>query len=398
MIPRLLMFHYLALMAACAAHTQPPRVDAAQPSDPKVEVKEAARVRDLARLKSIQPNPTDDPKLWAELARALYWTGGVAEAKAALSAACSDNRLPLDSPERARACAVLAFDDLAAGKPMNHVTASGQGVFLDKQKLFIAMIAVNGNPPEPFIVDTGAPMMVISKRYADRVKIAYRTDVADRSSDAAGKPVVLSPTVLTSLKWGGIEIETVPAYVLELPENFKVGGILAPQDVLRGTPFEIDGPGRALRSLPEQTSEAWMKGISGRTHQAPLHWNGGNFFVDAQGADLPSLTFLLDSGAGGNGVCEEALQKHGKSLDGGVEGNSATAAGSHRVRAGITGAIAVASDSPQTGELFVAPCPRDDEDSIEKAGYVGAPWFWSRRVFFPIDRRSIAFTEAAPAP
>ncbi len=230
------------------------------------------------------------------------------------------------------------------------------------------------------------------------MRLSYRTDVADRASDAAGKPVVLYPTVLSAVQWGGIEIETVPAHVLELPENFKVGGILAPQDALRGTGFEIDGPNRALRTLTEQTAEAWMKGLAGRTHQTSLHWNGGNFFVDAQAADMPSLTFLLDSGAGGNGVCEEALLKHGKSVAGGLEGNSATAAGSHRVRTGIKGAIAVGSGSSETGELFLAPCPRDDEDSIEKAGYVGAPWFWSRRVFFPIDRRSIAFTEAVSSP
>ena len=388
----------LALTAACAVHEPPPSVAGAQLRNLVAEVWEAARTRDLAQLRRLQAVPTTDPKVIAELARALYWAGGVTEAKVQLAAACADERLPPDSSERARACATLAFDELAAGRPTNHLHTGGQGAFLEEQKLFIAMVAVNGNPVEPFIVDTGAPTTVISKRYADRVKLPYRTDVAERGSDAASNPVRLYPAVLNLLKWDEIELETVPVHVLELPENFKVGGILAPQDVLRGTPFEFDGPGRALRTLADQTTATWMKGAASPGRETLLQWSGGNFFVEAQAAGMPSLPFLLDSGAGGNGVCEDMLLKFGKAIDGGHQADSTTAAGSHRVRTDINGTIAVASESPQTSTLFAAPCPRDSEDSVEKSGYVGAPWFWSRRVFFPADRRSIAFTEASLDP
>jgi hypothetical protein len=63
---------------------------------------------------------------------------------------------------------------------------------------------------------------------------------------------------------------------------------------------------------------------------------------------------------------------------------------------GIEARFAVAGELATTTALFVTPCPPAGRETVEKAGYVGAPWFWSRRVFFPKDRRSISFTEPAP--
>lgn len=376
----------LSCLTACATKGTGPSASA-PPRDPLGEVREAATRRDLARLRQLEAQATD-AKVGAELGRALYWTGGVAEAKAQLSATCADARLPAESRDRSGACAMLAFDALSLGQPLNRLVTGGQGSFLDRQKLFIAMVSVGGFPAEPFIVDTGAPMTVISKRYADRVKLPYREDLAARSSDAAGNVVRLHPTVLGTVKWGEIEIKVVPAYVLELPENFKVGGILSPQDILRGTAFEFDGPARAVRTV----EGAWLE----HTREAPLRWNGGNFFVETQAATLPPLSFLLDSGAGANGVCEEALRQHGVRLDGGAEASSATAAGSVRVRTGIDAPFSVAGEPSRIDSLFVTRCPVGEGDAVMKSGYVGAPWFWSRRVFFPVDRRSVFFTDVSP--
>ncbi|MBX7116759.1 MAG: retroviral-like aspartic protease family protein [Myxococcaceae bacterium] len=356
------------------------------------QIREAARTRDVEKLEALITTCADDAKLTAELGRSLYWAAGLREAKALLRVTCHDTRLSSESHERSGACALLAFDAMADGKPLNQLRAGGRGPFLDKQKLFIAMVAVNGNPAEPFIVDTGAPMTVISKRYADRVKLPYRTDVADRSTDAAGNSVVLNPILLQTLKWGEVELETAPAWVLELPENFKVGGILSPQDVLRGTAFEFDGPARAIQTHGVQDVPTWSKATGVPTHLATLQWNGGNFYVFTQAADLPALPFLLDSGAGGNGVCAEPLAKRGKTLDGGTVVSSSTAAGSNQVRTGLEGNFQVEAEPTRQSTLFVSACPQDADSVIQKSGYVGAPWFWSRRVFFPVERRTIAFT------
>ncbi len=176
---RLLALLPLAVVTGCA--TQGSKLPAEKARDPMAEVRDAARTRDLQRLRRLRTSASADPKVTTALAIALYWTAGVDEAKTQTGFACHDDRLLPHSKERATACAILAFDELAAGKPLNQVRAGGRGAFLDQQKLMIAMVAVNGNPAEPFIVDTGAPMTVISKRYADRVKLPYRADVGERS-------------------------------------------------------------------------------------------------------------------------------------------------------------------------------------------------------------------------
>lgn len=392
-----LLLFVITLAVGCAApRPREMTVSTPPPSEEAVieQIRAAAKVRDLDALTRLRPSARVHAKARAELSRAVYWVGGVAEARDDLDSVCREKSFAQDSKERSMACATLMFTQLAQGKPLNHLRTGGEGHFLNKQKLFIAMVSVNGNQAEPFIVDTGAPTTVISRRYADRVKLPYLPDLGERASDAAGNAVQLHPVLLGSLKWGEIEIENVPAHVLELPENFKVGGILSPQDALRGIAFEIDGSARALRVFSEPRASNW-DGSSERPHwEAPLLWSGGNLFVEARATDLTKLPFLLDSGAGGNGVCEEALRAAGKSLDGGQGGTTATAAGHAQVRTGIDGTLSVADESPRPTSFFVQSCPRDKSGPVDKSGYVGAPWFWARRVYFPIDRRRIIFTEA----
>lgn len=147
-----------------------------------------------------------------------------------------------------------------------------------------------------------------------------------------------------------------------------------------------------LRTHGNATVADWVKTTQIATQQTALLWNGGNFYVQTEAAGLPALPFLLDSGAGANGVWAETLQKHGKTLDGGLEGNSTTAGGSSAVRTGLEGAFSVAAEPARNGTLFVKACPSKDAEGVAKSGYVGAPWFYGRRVFFPVDRKTIAFT------
>lgn len=353
--------------------------DAEPPLDPRLVLSRAMRERDLAALERFT---TDDAALRAELSRALFWVGGLTKARPTLDAVCSDARLEETSTERSGACALRELDVLVAGRAPNELKKGGAGPLLDKQKLLIAMVSVNGLPAEPFIVDTGAPMTVLSKRYADRTKLPYRGELGETSHDAAGNEVTLHPLVLDTMTWGELELATVPAWVLELPENFKVGGILAPQDVLRGTAFELDGPARALRTGTQPPATAL---------RTALHWSGGNFYVEARASGVGPLPFLFDSGAGANGVCEA----HAQGLDGGVAASSTTAAGSVGVRTGIAGTFAVGDEPDAPAQLFVTPCVEESKvGAIQRAGYVGAPWFYAHRTFFPVDRRAVAFVAA----
>lgn len=377
-----------AASAACAA-PRPSNPSSHPPSHEDLvgQIKAAARDRDRAALEKLRPLARGDATARAELARALYWIGGVPAARDEVIAVCHDTRLVPESKERTNACATAAFAELSAGKPLNRLRTAGAGPFLDGQKLFIAMVSLDGNPPEPFIVDTGAPTTVISKRYAERVHLAYRTDVAALASDAAGNRVELRPALVGLVKWGDIEVENAPAHVLELPESFKVGGILSPQDLLRDAAFEVDGPRRVLRIVAEPDPRA--------DRSAALLWEGGNFYVEARANDLPPLPFLLDSGAGANGVCEETLRAAGRSLDGGDVAASATAGGAAAVRTGIEGTLSVADEPQQATSLFMQACPREEGSAVVKAGYVGAPWFWERRVIFARDRRRVTFFKPA---
>jgi hypothetical protein len=384
----------LMLGLGCVAPKPAPTKEVPPPAVPVlVQVYAAEEKHDLDGLLRLRQAAASDPKAAAELAVAIYWVANVAEAKEDLASACRDERLPADSSERIRACATLRFNDLAPGQSFNHLRSGGQGPLLEKVGLLLAMVSVNGLPPEPFIVDTGAPTTVISRRFADRVKLAYPTDIAAQSHDGAGIAVKLFPAVLSSLKWGEIEVENVPAHVLELPENFKIGGILSPQDMLRGMAFEVDGPGHQVRTLDTQQAAAWAAGAGHPVHEVPLRWAGGNLLVDSRANELVSLPFLLDSGAGHSGLCEEALRAQGASLDGGVEASSATAAGHSQVRSGISGTLRVGDEPAHPTSLFVTACPGDGSAQLSKSGYVGRTWFSERRVYFPSDRRRLLFTE-----
>jgi len=325
------------------------------------------------------------PDVAAAGALALFWTEGASSAKAWLTASCNDPRLPTSDSKRKKACAHLTF---AAVSDANHLKTGGRGPFLPGQKLFIAMVSINGLPAEPFIVDTGAPMSVISKRYAERVGLPFNTASMHLAEDAAGTKVELFPTVLDSVTWGEIVVEHVPVQVLQLPDNFKVGGLIAPQDLLRGTAFEMDGPSASLRTLDGAAFESSLERV-------PLLWDEGNLFVMTEAASLASLPYLLDSGAGGNGVCDEALATSGASLDGGSGAASGTAGGTQAVRVGLSAPFRVGREAPAPTSLFTASCPRRDS-GLQKSGYVGAPWFWQRRVFFPADRKTLSFSHPAP--
>lgn len=357
----------LAVLTGCA------HAPSGSPAAPSLEdVAAAEQRRDLEALQAMHP---EDPAVRAEWARALFWVGGLELAAPALREVCADARLAATSKERSGACARLAIFDALGGREAYRLVTLGAGPLLPKQKLLIAMVSIADRPAEPFIIDTGAPMTVLSKRYADRVGLPYRADLQEISADAGGNAVHLFPALLGSVTWGQVRVEAVPAFVIDLPENFKVGGILSPQDLLRGSDFELDGPGLALRTLDEAPSLAFS---------TPILWSGGNLYAAAAINGAERAPFLLDTGAGSDGACDSYPAK----LEGGEQKASSAAAGKVGVRVGLEGTFAVGDEPPTKTGLFVTPCP--DERQV-KQGYIGAPWFFGHRTVFTADRRTLRY-------
>jgi len=78
---------------------------------------------------------------------------------------------------------------------------------------YMAQGAVNGTSTR-FLVDTGATMVVISSREADRLKVAYRQASQSMAQTANGR-VTYRTVTLDRIKVGDVELTNIEAGVLE---------------------------------------------------------------------------------------------------------------------------------------------------------------------------------------
>jgi aspartyl protease family protein len=95
-------------------------------------------------------------------------------------------------------------------------TSTGRGKVIlasDSRGHFIAEGAVNGVPVR-FVVDTGATLVALPRREADRLGLDYRRGQAGISNTANG-PTPVYRITLDTLKVGTIEIHSVDAVVME---------------------------------------------------------------------------------------------------------------------------------------------------------------------------------------
>jgi hypothetical protein len=361
----------------------------------KVRVAVAAQRHDAAALQAVLASPAaralrGDPTWRAKLATALAWTVGPAAAAEEDEAVCAGPALPPTSKARRDACARAALARAARGQPRTFEGADEAAVdLLQGPPLPIVLASVNGLRPEPFIVDTGAATSVLSKAYCDRAGIPYLAEHAHPAEDAGASPVTLYPALVGSLALGGVTVKSWTAEVIALPENFKIGGILAPQDTLRGVVSELDMRARKLRIHRSQTIEQWAAALGEPASSFEPVWDTGNLYVHARVGDGVEGLLNFDTGAAGSLLHLGVAKKLGYVPTGEVK-EGLSAGGKHRVFAPFEALLSVAGSAPVRARFV--PVDRSPRAGIARMGNLGLPWLTGRRMAISPDGRRILFT------
>jgi predicted aspartyl protease len=355
------------------------------------------RIHDSKEVRAVATDPhaallAESAEAQNELARAMLWTVGLVEALPTLEAVCADQRLPAASRDRQDACSMAALARLAKDKPRT-VDGDQRAVvdLLPKVPLPIVLASVNGKPPEPFIIDTGAATSVLSKSYCDRAGIAYLADKPHLASSPGGD-VQLFPALVDEIKLGGVVVKNWTANVLEFPKELRVGGILAPQDTLMGMVVELDGREFKLRLYRDLDGKSWADLVGEPVHLQHLFWTDGNVYVLGKVNEL-SGWFLFDSGAGASQVVPEAAKKLGHPPDEKAATKSVTAGEQAKVFQTFDANLAIGDAPAFREQIFVVDEPEKDE--VQRVGSIGFPWMMTRRVALSSHGHVVIFTERA---
>src|SRR5262249_33533993 len=130
--------------------------------------------------------------------------------------------------------------------------------------------SVNGLPPGPFIVDTGASTSVLARDYCDRHQISYEHRNPFPVNDGGGREIQAFPALVEQLDVGAVQIRNWTAYVMEFSPRLKIAGILSPLDTLRGMASEFDMRQREFRLYPGASAAEWRNGLGEPVRSARL--------------------------------------------------------------------------------------------------------------------------------
>ncbi len=337
----------------------------------------------------------NDVEARARLASALALTVGVTAAKADLEAVCAASSLPVGSRQRVDACSMAAVADMAAGRERTFAGEENVELdFLPKVPIPIVMLAVNELPPAPFVIDTGAAGVALSKAYCDQHGIAYRRDAARITHDASGADIPIFPTWLDSLDAKGLRAVGVDAIVIELPPNLRVGGIVGPHRAFAGALVELDLRADKLRIRRSSAIDAWAKELAEPVRRAPLVWDDGNVFVRARLDDRLSGFMNFDTGAAGSVVPLETATALGRTIDR-ARATDSVSITRHASFPSFSATLAVGDETAVVREALT-PIERkgSDHTRIGPIGNVGITWMRGRRIAISPDGRTLAYTAA----
>ena len=363
-----------------------------------VRVISAAQAHDPAAMRAALERPETqalrgDPTLRSALAQAIAGVLGLAAAAPDFQAICADpSAHPTDHQD---ACAGAAL--AALGPPASTSGDAGAELaFLPKLPIPIVIGALSGVEGAPLIIDTGAAGTALSKAFCESHHLPYLADKPQRSEDAGGAPVALWPMRLASLQVGGYLREGLPAVVIELPPNLKVGAILAPQRSFEGSLVELDFRQNRLRILREQRIEDWVKEVAEPVHQAALAWDGGNIFVRARIDDRLEGWMNFDSGAAGSILTLEAVERLGRTVDKSAASVS-TSIEKHAAFPPFSAELQL-GDGPADAVQLTPIERRPTVRALRPIGNLGVPWMRGRRIALAPDGRSIWYTAAHVGP
>lgn len=366
-----------------------------------IRVAIAAHAHDADAMRAALRHPgltrlREQPSERARLGMALATTLGLGEARADLDAVCQSASLPPSSKERVDACSLAALGAVANGR-----TASFSGApsveldLLPKVPIPIVMLSVNGLPPEPFIIDTGAAGIALSKTYCDRVGIPYLKD-AGRITHNGGAEVPLFPAWIDRLDAKGMQVANLDAVVIALPPNLKIGGIVAPHRAFAGTLVELDLRGDKLRVRRDLSDDAWASALGEPAQRVPLTWDDGNMLVPTRLDDRVRGFFNFDTGAVESTVTLETATKLGHAVEQAQAVDSVSIA---RLRSfpPFDATIGLGQGAAESARLVpIEPAERrsgNDGSVLQRLGNIGIPWMKGRRLAISPNGRTLLYTE-----
>jgi predicted aspartyl protease len=360
-----------------------------------VRATHAERLHEPALL----PQPVDAEMSADEsgaIALALYSVRGVSAAAPELRSACASTAR---APIRTLACALAEQARVIGGRRELSVAAGGEvSVALADASVPVVAASINGLTAEYFVVDTGAANSVLSKRFCDRHGIPYAANVERQALDSAGNIVRLYPAVVERLMIGALVLETVPFFVMDLPEELPLAGIIQPLDTFRHQSLELDLGRRRLQLFGTEAEPLdWSRRWGGAISTVPLIWVGTNVLVAADVRGLAGW-FMLDTGASDNLVDVPSARRLGHEPTRLSAPDSIVASGPSATYEGFAAPLTVGRVSAAVSFLVRDEWASDPEQlfPLQRWGTVGSAWFQKRRLALPRGGRQIVFEVGEP--
>ena len=363
-----------------------------------LRVASAAFRHDVPGMVSLAGDPAlaalrADAESRAWLGDVLATSLGLAAGRADLAAACGAAPGALSDETRAEACSRAAVAKAAEGTATRLGGArSATAPWFPKVPIPIVMMSLEGRPAEPFVVDTGAAGLALSKAYCDRVGIPYLSE-ARTTTDASGQGVRIQPVLVRRMSLGDLQVNDLEGVVIEFPPQLKVAGIVAPQQVFRGALVEIDGRANRLVVDRDRDLAAWKAEVAEPVQSTELVWEGGNVYVRANLDGKLSGFWNFDTGAAGSVIALSALERLGRTVERSAAEESLSIH-RHASFPPFDGALAV-GEGPAVGTPIVPIERRPDAQAmLDRVGNVGQSWMRGRRMALSPDGRTLAFTGA----
>ncbi|MGI6711604.1 MAG: aspartyl protease family protein [Bacillota bacterium] len=259
--------------------------------------------------------------------------------------------------------------------------------FLEGKKIPIIKASIQGLPEEYFILDTGAGTSVLTKRYCDRWEIPYLRGYPSIALDSAGRELITYPVLINNIIVGNCQINNVTAQVIDLPPNFRIGGILSPQDTFRNFTFELDF--RQKRIVLHEDKIVLSK--EREYFKEKCYWYHGKILMRAT-VDNKNGMFFFDTGAGGEIISPDFLKRLGKEINKGPTWKSVAAGGEVDIAGSIKGNIIVGKCPPQNNIFYVKKIPSENDilAPAQVSGYIGVTWMDGKQIiFFPGGREMV---------
>jgi hypothetical protein len=352
----------------------------------------AERLHDSALLPDVG-SESDSPQLSGALALAIYSTRGLLAAASQLRSACQNEARP---PLRSLSCALAEQARLAEGRSLLEVGAPGSAnvALFEGAPVPIVKASINGSAEELFVIDTGAANSVLSKSFCERARIPFDTRVQRQALDGAGNAVVLYPALVDRLQLEDFTLQNVPMFVMALPPELPIAGIIQPLDTFRHHSVDIDMRRHRMRLIPgdEAEQQRWTSSWGSPTESTPLIWMGTNVFIKAR-VDGLSGWFMFDTGASDNLVDRETARRLGHERNEAGPSESIVAAGASSTYGTISALLGVGAVAEPAEFSVRLEWTADPEQlfPLRRTGTIGSAWLRGRRIFLPRDGRSILF-------